>query len=142
VVISNQAGVGRGLIDEDDLQRIDQAVRGAVAAHGGEIAASYYCLHRKDEGCDCRKPQPGLLLLASREWDADPKASYFIGDSKTDVQAGRNAGCTTVLVLTGLASREDVDSWDCRPEHISDDLPAAVEWILGRHPSSDAPKPP
>lgn len=130
VVVSNQAGVGRGVIDPNELERIDRKLAREVSDHGGNIAASYYCMHRKDAGCDCRKPGIGLFRRASDEKDIDLVGSYYIGDSSTDIQAGDRAGLRTVLVLTGLATLEDVGRWDIKPEHIAADLPGAVHWIL------------
>jgi D-glycero-D-manno-heptose 1,7-bisphosphate phosphatase len=132
IVVSNQAGVGGGLIEPGELDEIDLKMLGAVAAHGGEIAGIYYCPHQKDADCDCRKPEIGLFLRASQELGFDLNGSYFIGDARTDIEAGRRAGCTTVLVLTGLALAEDIAAWRCKPDHIAADLPAAVGWILQR----------
>lgn len=130
VVISNQAGVGRGLIAADDFKRINERIREAVRDHGGEIAGFYYCLHRKDENCECRKPKTGLFLQASSELGFDLHGAFFVGDSESDIEAGRKAGCRTVLVLTGLASAEDVESWSWKPHHIAADLGSAVDHIL------------
>lgn len=130
VVISNQAGVGRGLIDPAELERINQKMLQTVAEHGGEISGSYYCTHRKDEGCECRKPEIGLLRKASAEMGFTLAGSYLVGDAQSDIEAGHRAGCRTVLVLTGKSSPEDAETWDCKPEHIAPDLPTAVDWIL------------
>jgi len=131
VVVSNQAGVGRGLIPRDELERITAAMLSGVERHGGEITGVYYCVHRKDEGCGCRKPEPGLLLKARGELGLDTACSYFIGDAESDICAGNRAGCRTILVLTGKSSARDVDHWEVRPDHVAPDLPSAVEWVLG-----------
>lgn len=130
VVVSNQAGVGRGLIDPAELERINRRMVLKVAEHGGEISALYCCIHRKDEGCGCRKPQIGLFRKASAELEFDLADSYYVGDSSSDIEAGRRAGCRTILVLTGKASAGDAESWGYRPGHIAPDLSAAVDWIL------------
>jgi D-glycero-D-manno-heptose 1,7-bisphosphate phosphatase len=132
VVVSNQAGVGRGLIDPAELERINEKMRRAVVEHGGEIAGIYYCVHRKDEGCDCRKPGIGLLLQASADMDFPLGDAYFIGDAESDVEAGRKAGCQTIFVLTGRTSADQIQTWNCRPDYVADDLPAAVDHILAR----------
>jgi len=132
VVISNQAGVGRGLIDPAELECINRKMLEAVEGAGGEISGLYYCVHRRDEGCDCRKPEIGLLQKASAEMAFPLEGSFLIGDAESDMEAGRKANCRTVLVTTGKASAADVESWDCKPEHIANDLPSAVEWVLSQ----------
>ena len=130
VVVSNQAGVGRGLIAPDDLERINRKMCREVKEHGGEIAGLYYCVHRKDEGCDCRKPGTGLFRKACADLGISLNDAYFVGDSSSDTEAGCKAGCTTILVLTGKVSAEDVKTWACKPDHIVPDLSAAVDLIL------------
>ena len=132
VVISNQAGVGRGLIDPAELECINRKMYEAVEDAGGEISGLYYCLHRRDEGCGCRKPEIGLLQKASAEMGFRLAGSFLIGDAKSDMEAGAKANCRTVLVLTGKASAAEVETWDCKPEHIANDLPSAVNWILSQ----------
>lgn len=130
VVISNQAGVGRGLIDPAELERINQTMLRAAAEHGGEISGLYYCTHRKEENCECRKPEVGLFRKASAEMGFSLAGSYFVGDARSDIEAGHRAGCRTVLVLTGKSSAGDAETWSCKPEHVATDLPSAVDWIL------------
>lgn len=130
VIVSNQAGVGRGLISQDELERITNTMLTKIELNGGEIAGVYYCVHRKDEGCGCRKPEPGLFLKAREELGLDSASSFLIGDTESDICAGYRAGCTTILVLTGKSSASDVDNWQYKPDYIADDLPSAVEWII------------
>lgn len=130
VVISNQAGVGRGLISCADLDRINEKMLRGISEHGGELAGLYYCTHRKDEDCDCRKPKAGLFHKASKELGFRLEGSYFIGDTKSDLEAGMRAGCTTILVLTGKSSLGEVESWELEPDYVAADLRAAVAWIL------------
>jgi len=132
IVVSNQAGVGRGIIDPAELERIDRSMVQTISEHGGEISAIYYCTHRKDEGCDCRKPNPGLLIRASRELGFDLKQSFFVGDAQSDIEAGYRAGCRTVLVLTGRTSLSEVNDWSVKPDYIAADLLTAVDWILSQ----------
>jgi histidinol-phosphate phosphatase family protein len=132
IIVSNQAGVGRGLIDPAELAKINRMMLETISAHGGEIAGVYYCPHRRDEGCDCRKPETGLLRKAEEELGIESAGAWFIGDAQSDIEAGRRAGCRTILVLTGKASAEDAQSWEHRPDFIVRDLPAAADLILGR----------
>lgn len=105
IIVSNQAGIGRGLIAPETVEAINQIVLRHVAATGGRIDAVYVCPHHADAGCECRKPKPGMLLQAAREWEIDLSASAFVGDSATDVQAARAAGVRPIFVQTGLAER-------------------------------------
>ena len=130
VVISNQACVSKGLLARETLDEINRLMIERVSEAGGRIFGVYYCTHRKEDGCDCRKPAPGLLLRASRDMDVDPKDTVFVGDAVTDLQAGRAVSCTTVLVLTGGISEEQAALLDPVPDYIAVDLSAAVDWIM------------
>ena len=99
VVVSNQRGIARGLVSWETLRAIEEVIR---AASGVEMAF-YYCPHDLEDGCDCRKPQPGLLLRAAVELGLDLSESVMIGDAETDVEAGRAAGTRTILIGAGGA---------------------------------------
>jgi histidinol-phosphate phosphatase family protein len=129
VVISNQACVGKGILSDEALAEIDSHMVAVILRAGGQIEASYYCVHTPDEGCDCRKPEPGLILKAGRELGFDPKGSVFVGDAAGDVLAGRLAGCRTVVVLCGRTSPEAARAIDPAPDYIAADLKEAVGWI-------------
>lgn len=130
VIVSNQAGVGRGIIDPDELERINEKLLNTIAEHGGEISGIYYCLHRKDELCSCRKPEPGLLQQASKDLGFDLADAYFVGDAESDIECGSRVGCRTVFVLTGRTALDEVDRWQVKPDYIASDLSQAVDWIL------------
>jgi histidinol-phosphate phosphatase family protein len=98
IIVSNQAGVARGAMTEADLLDIHRhLVREAVLA-GGRIDAIYYCPHNWDEGCECRKPRPGMLFQAQRDFSLDLSRTPFIGDDERDAQAAEAAGCPCQLV--------------------------------------------
>lgn len=97
IVISNQAAVGKGLLNPLVLQEITAQMQQALIADGVSLAAVFYCTHRADENCDCRKPRPAMLLSAANEFNIDLSRSIFIGDSASDIQAGLAAGCKPVL---------------------------------------------
>ncbi len=118
------------MISWADLDRINEKMLRGISEHGGELAGLYYCTHRKDEDCDCRKPKAGLFHKASHELGFRLEGSYFIGDTKSDLEAGIRAGCTTILVLTGKSSPGEAESWELKPDYVAADLPAAVAWIL------------
>jgi D-glycero-D-manno-heptose 1,7-bisphosphate phosphatase len=135
VVVSNPAGVGRGLVDRQAVDDIHARMLAAVEAAGGRIEAVLYCPHTVEDDCDCRKPRPGLLYRASRELDVDLADSAFVGDNITDIQAAVAAGCRPVLVLTGrgTASRAPVaGSPELGDVAVVDDLLAAVGLLLDR----------
>jgi D-glycero-D-manno-heptose 1,7-bisphosphate phosphatase len=102
IVISNQAAVGKGMLDTEGLQEITAQMHRTLLAEGTVLSAAYYCIHRPDENCICRKPKPALLSRAASDFDIDLSRSVFIGDSETDVQAARAAGCKPILFGTGL----------------------------------------
>jgi len=130
VVISNQACVGKGIISEETLQSITQKMEKEIAEAGGEIAAVYYCTHRPEDGCDCRKPAPGLIERASRELGFNPKDAVFIGDAEADIKAGKAAGCRTVLVLSGRISRTEAEQISPAPEWIVNNLLEAADRLI------------
>jgi D-glycero-D-manno-heptose 1,7-bisphosphate phosphatase len=97
IVISNQAAVGKGLLNPVTLQEITVRMQQTLLADGVSLAAVFYCIHRADENCDCRKPRPAMLLRAANEFNIDLARSIFIGDSASDIQAGLAAGCKPIL---------------------------------------------
>ncbi len=133
IVCSNQSGVAKGLYTLADLGRISERLQELLSEHHARIDAFYYCPHDDTDGCDCRKPKPGLLLRAAEEHGIDLSRSVFVGDSWRDIEAGRAAGVRTVLVLSGHVKPEMLNSPEMQnhqPDHVAPDLYGAVEWIL------------
>jgi len=97
-LISNQAGIARGMITENDLKEIHEKMKKELDRHGAKISGIYYCPHGWDEGCECRKPKPGMFFQAEREHHINLTKAIFIGDDERDLQAGNAAGCKTILV--------------------------------------------
>ena len=110
IVVTNQAGVARGLYGCAEVERLHRYVDGLLAQAGARIDAYYYCPHHPDFGkikdCDCRKPKPGLLYRAGADFSIDLTDSYLIGDKASDILAGAAAGVTTFLVATGYGQGE------------------------------------
>ena len=98
MIISNQPGIAFGDLTEDSLTGIHEHVKSEVLEAGGEITAIYHCPHGWDEGCRCRKPQPGLLFQAQREHCLDLSRTFFLGDDERDGQAAVAAGCPWAMV--------------------------------------------
>lgn len=106
VIITNQAVINRGIMPVEAVEDINARMVRAIEAAGGRIDRVMYCPHRPDEHCTCRKPQPGMLLMAADDLGLDLSQSYLIGDAETDIQAGRAVGCHRYLVLTGRGRRQ------------------------------------
>ena len=106
VIITNQAIINRHIRPESAVQDIHTRMMQAIEGAGGRADKVMYCRHRPEENCGCRKPQPGLLLMAAEELSFDLSRSYLIGDAETDIQAGRAAGCQCYLVLTGRGQQQ------------------------------------
>lgn len=97
LIVSNQACIGKGLLDEAELERLTRRFVAVLDEAGGRVDGVYYCPHRTEEGCPCRKPMPGLLQQASRDWHIDLSRSVLVGDSVTDMQAASAVNCGVVL---------------------------------------------
>lgn len=100
-LVTNQAGIGRGMMSEQDLKIIHQKLKKELEKNDVRISGIYYCPHEMNEDCECRKPKPGLLLQAARDHNLDLKDTIFIGDNERDFQMGKAAGCKTILVEPG-----------------------------------------
>jgi histidinol-phosphate phosphatase family protein len=109
-VASNQRGLARGLVSEATLTAIEAEIQRALAPHDVAIAAFRYCPHELDAGCDCRKPKPGMILELARVLQIDLASSWMIGDSRSDVEAGRAAGTRTALITASGQGDADVSA--------------------------------
>jgi D-glycero-D-manno-heptose 1,7-bisphosphate phosphatase len=132
VVITNQSGINRGRVLPETVEDIHRRMVAAIEEAGGRIDAVYICPHRPDEGCDCRKPLPGMLRRAAEELGLDLDRSFLVGDALEDVQAGLAAGVRPYLVLTGRGQvhRALVEREAKGYAEIARDLSAAVDAIL------------
>jgi D-glycero-D-manno-heptose 1,7-bisphosphate phosphatase len=145
VVVTNQAGIARGYFSEDTLHAVNDALVGLLKDEGAHLDGIYVCPHHPREGdppfradCDCRKPQPGLLLRAAAQLSLDLRASTMVGDKASDLVPARTVGARGVLVLTGYGRGE----WEHRrghfpvsPDFVATDLLDAVEWALADRPA-------
>jgi len=140
VVISNQPGVAKGILTEETLEQIHERLRDLIDRQGGSLNAVYYCPYHPDGAVpkyrmdsDLRKPKPGMLLAAAAEMDLDLTRSWMVGDSLRDTEAGRSAGCRTILISSGHASPETTDK--NRPDHVAVNMREAVNIIKKYHRS-------
>lgn len=120
IVVTNQRCVARGIVSASDVKAINDRMRASLAAHGAHLDDIRVCPHDIGE-CACRKPLPGLILDAARDWRVDLARSTTVGDSETDVAAGQAAGTRTIRLGHGAVSSAD---------HVADDLRHAVAWLL------------
>jgi len=132
IVITNQSALARGYFTEEVLDAIHERMERLLDEQGARIDAIYYCPHHPDEKCDCRKPRPGLLKIVAKENGIDLGRSFMVGDRMIDVECGKAAGCKGIMVLTGYGAGELAlrESWELMPDHITNDLFGAAEWII------------
>lgn len=131
IVISNQGVIGRGLATRATVDEIHDRMIVEIHSAGGRIDDVFYCPHRPEDGCTCRKPQPGLLLRAAERWHLDLATSILIGDSEVDALAAQSAGCRSMLVRTGRGAEQLAAMHASGRSDFSsaDDLSAAVDWL-------------
>ncbi len=122
-IITNQSGIGRGLITEAQYRAVQDELLRQLGP--GTIDASYFCPDLPDSGSHRRKPEPGMVLEAAADYGLNLAASYFIGDKSSDVECGRRSGTRTILVLTGYGREQR-----CAADFTAEDFSEAVEWIL------------
>lgn len=141
VIVTNQSGVGRGLIAEKNLQDIHQKLTRSFANHSAHFDAIYYCPHyhlssspQYRKNCQCRKPSPGMALQAAKELNIDIKNSYMVGDKEEDILFGLNIEAKSILVLTGFGqeSLPKLEKKGITPAYVAQNLLDAVNWILGK----------
>jgi histidinol-phosphate phosphatase family protein len=135
-VASNQAGVGKGTYSRKTLDAITARMLAEIEKAGGKIAKVYYCTHRKEAGCSCRKPKPGLLKKAAQEFKFGLKGAYFIGDTIRDVFTAQAAGCKSILVLAGKEKLSNQKNWETKPDFVFKDLEAAAKFLIKRRDGS------
>ena len=123
ILVSNQSGIGRGLITQDQADRVHRRFEELLDGEGVRLSASYYCPHRPEDNCQCRKPRTGLLERAVTELDIDLRTSVMVGDRESDADAGVASGCRAILIdATGI---DRPRAWCTVP-----DLASAAELVL------------
>ncbi|MGE4274833.1 MAG: HAD-IIIA family hydrolase [Candidatus Methanomethylophilaceae archaeon] len=110
LLVTNQSGVSRGYFSHEMLARIHERMLSSIAAEGGRIDDIFYCPHHPDEGCDCRKPEVGMVRQAMAKYNIDLSRSYVVGDSDKDVEMGRRCGMRTYQVTKGFSFQDAVDA--------------------------------
>jgi len=139
ILVTNQAGVARGYFSEEMIQTVHAAMTQELETNGARLDAIYYCAHHPSVGelpyrfdCDCRKPKPGLISRAARDFDIDLNHSWMIGDRYSDIELARNAGLKSAFVLSGYGRGEwehQRDKWIEKPDLLAENLLEAVQLI-------------
>lgn len=127
VIITNQPGIGLGYFPEEDFFRVNRKMLKVISDAGILIDKIYFCPHSKAEKCSCRKPEQKLIKRAVKDLNIDLQNSWMIGDKTSDVEAGRRAGMSTMLVRSGYGGKDG--EFDLKPDYFADDLKAAADLI-------------
>jgi D-glycero-D-manno-heptose 1,7-bisphosphate phosphatase len=110
VVISNQSAINRGLTTHQEVKKIHSTIQEYLKEHHVQIDAFYYCPHRPDENCSCRKPKPGMLQKAASEMKIDLKSSWMVGDRDSDMEAAQTVGCKSIKITDNFRLSDAVQS--------------------------------
>ena len=143
IVISNQSGIARGLISEQDVTKVNNRLNELLSNFSVQIDAFYFCPAHPDfsseEECKCRKPSPELVLLASKDFNIDLSKSFFIGDSFSDILCGINAGLKTILVKTGngMEALSILQKENKMPSFVAENISDAGNYILQQFPGDN-----
>ncbi len=133
IVITNQSVINRQMVSGEELEYIHTMMREAVRSGGGEIKDIFFCPHTPEDGCDCRKPKPGLICQAQKKYQIDLLSACMIGDSAKDIECARNAGCgRAVLVRTGngMTAEKMLEEKKIIPDYIAENLYQAVNQLI------------
>ncbi|MGP8248290.1 MAG: D-glycero-alpha-D-manno-heptose-1,7-bisphosphate 7-phosphatase [Bryobacteraceae bacterium] len=129
LLLTNQSGVGRGYFDLAAVRAVHRRLLELLARQGASLEGIYVCPHVPEDGCDCRKPRPGLALRAAADWRFDPRTAVVIGDKASDIDLGKAIGALTILVRTGYGETE-LSRGDVRPDWVANDLEEAAELAI------------
>jgi len=133
-VITNQSAVPRNLISLKELDSVHNMMAEEAARSGGEIKDVFYCPHMPDAGCNCRKPEPGLIYQARDKYAIELSETVMVGDSAKDIECAHRAGCgRAVLVKSGIHGdvEDELKTRQLRADYVAKDLFEAAEWIIG-----------
>jgi D-glycero-D-manno-heptose 1,7-bisphosphate phosphatase len=129
-IVSNQQGVGKGVISPLELEKQTEKIESHLAAGGVRITRFYYCTALAAENHPWRKPGCGMIEAAKEEFGVDPKGAFLIGDRWSDIEAGARAGCRPLLVLSGGTDEGEWAEWTHQPEQVFPSLLEAAQWIV------------
>jgi heptosyltransferase-2 len=133
VVVTNQSGVGRGIVTLKDLEAIHARLEGLLEQEDAALDAIYFCPHHPDDGCRCRKPNVAMVERAVSELQLDLRRSYLIGDHARDIQLANKVGAKAILITTALVDAQALDrlkAEQAMPDAVAKSMAEAVDWIL------------
>lgn len=130
IIITNQSGIGRGYYTEDDFHKFNSKVVNELKKQKIEIKKTYYCPHHPDEKCSCRKPNISSIKQAEKEFNIGLKSSWVIGDHPHDIEMGKNAGCSSIYLLTGHGVKHLGEARKLNPDYIAAEMSQAAGYIL------------
>mgnify|MGYP001243129627 CR=1 FL=1 len=133
ILVTNQSGVGRGIVTLKDLEAIHARLQGLLEQEDAALDAIYFCPHHPDDGCRCRKPNTGMVERAVSELQLDLRHSYLIGDHARDIQLAHRVGAKAILITTSLVDAQALDrlkSEQAMPDAVAKSMSEAVDWIL------------
>ena len=132
IIITNQSVINRNMVSKEGLEHIHALMKKEIKSGGGKIKDIFFCPHTPEEGCDCRKPEPGLIYQAQKKYQIDLPASTMVGDNAKDIECARRAGCgLSVLVKSGNISNAErlLSEKKISPDYTASDLYDAAIWI-------------
>jgi D-glycero-D-manno-heptose 1,7-bisphosphate phosphatase len=132
-VVSNQAGISKGIYSQKELDNITKKMLDGLKKHKVCIEGVSYCVHSKEENCSCRKPRIGLLEKSLSQCDIKPTLSFFIGDSFMDMKAAKSFGAKSILLLSGKEKISNRSQWEFEPDYIFDNLLVAAHYICSHY---------
>ncbi|TRZ49655.1 HAD family hydrolase [bacterium] len=129
-IVSNQAGVGKGIYSQKKLDLITANMLRQIREAKGRIERVYCCVHRPEDNCACRKPKAGAIHLIAEKYPLDLKKSFFIGDTGRDIKTAHAAGCKSIMVLCGKEKLSRRPRWEAQPDFIFKNLLEAADFII------------
>ncbi len=133
IIVTNQSGVARGLMSQDDLAAIHAKLNALLDRAGASLDAIYFCPHHPNDGCDCRKPNRGMIDQAVRERGVDLERAYLIGDHVRDIELAKCIGARSILVTTGVVRPHELEGLSAtmlNPDWIASSMTEAADWLL------------
>lgn len=134
VVLTNQSGIGRGLFNEESYKKVLRRMVQLLEKSGARLDGVYHCPHAPWEGCDCRKPKPGLALKAAKDLGISLSRSFVVGDKRSDMELARAIGSKGILVRTGYGLRTEMEGnpvWDAVADSIVGAVEVIQKWVEG-----------
>ena len=136
-VISNQAGISKGIYSQEELDKITNSMIKKIESKSGSVQEVMYCIHQDEDNCSCRKPKTGSIKKAIESLGLksfDFSRSFFVGDTIRDIKTGKSAGCKTILVFSGKEKKENEKNWEVKPDYQVENLLEAANLILNENP--------